>query len=477
MDTYVSNDEIRYQYDKNEEREIAERLSQIQNTDKKFVVIDDDPTGGQTVHDIMVYTSWSKEILTEAFATGDKMFFIMTNSRSMQGKVTQAVHKEIVDNLVYAARKTRCEFEIISRSDSTLRGHYPLETETIYHELYRKTGKLLDGEIIMPCFPEGGRYTIGDIHYLLSEGQLYPVSETEFARDKSFGFKNSDLKLWIEEKSKGRYRAEKIKSISLEMLRKKDYEAITQILMSTENFEKIIVNATCYTDIKVFCVSYFEAIARGKSFLARTAAAWPKVVCGIRDIPFLDKRSLCQNKSDKGGLIVVGSHVNKTTEQLNVLKKSAKGIAFVEFNQHLAVQKEGLEKEVQRVAEKANQLLNSGITTVIYTRRERIDLGTQNADDELILTNRITDAVTEIVKKIQTVPKFIIAKGGITASDIAVKALHVKKALIMGQIYPGIPVWKLGDDSRYSGVPYIVFPGNVGTKTTLRDIVSTLLLE
>ena len=247
--------------------------------------------------------------------------------------------------------------------------------------------------------------------------------------------------------------------------------------MSAENFDKIVVNATCYTDLKIFCISYLEAIAKGKNFIARTAAGWPKVVSGIEDIPLLDREHLCQTKSDKGGLVIIGSHVNKTTEQLNVLKESANGIRFIEFDQHLVLHETELKKEVQRVAKEANQLLNNGITTVVYTRRERIDLGTQNVDDELIITNRIADAVTQIVEKIETLPKFIITKGGITSSDIAVNALRVKKALILGQVYPGIPVWKLGEDSRYPGVAYIIFPGNVGTKTTLRDIVNKLLFS
>ena len=44
----------------------------------------------------------------------------------------------------------------------------------------------------------------------------------------------------------------------------------------------------------------------------------------------------------------------------------------------------------------------------------------------------------------------------------------------MGQIQPGIPVWKLGPESRFPGLPYIIFPGNVGSDDTLKKVVKIL---
>ena len=51
-------------------------------------------------------------------------------------------------------------------------------------------------------------------------------------------------------------------------------------------------------------------------------------------------------------------------------------------------------------------------------------------------------------------------QGGITSSDIATKALEAKHAKIVGQALAGVPLWKLGDESRHPGVPFIVFPGS-----------------
>jgi len=447
----------------------------LQKLDHKIIVIDDDPTGGQTVNDIMVYTSWSEETLLQAFEDKRKMFYIMTNSRSMTEEETAAVHKEIVANIVRAAKASGKTYLLISRGDSTLRGHYPLETQILYNELSQKTGDLMDGELIIPFFKEGGRFTIDDVHYYNSGNALIPVGQSEFANDRTFGFKNSNLKNWIEEKTKGTYPADNVKSVSLSMLRLLDFEGITKLLLSASSFDKIVVNSTCYTDLKVFAIAFLHALQKGKKFLARTAAGWPKVLGDIQNDVILTKEDLVKGDRKNGGLIVVGSHVKKTTEQLERLKSSSKLIVFIEFNQHLALEPSGLEQEILRVADEARKNIKQGVSVAIFTRRKRIDMGSQNPEEELIITKRIADAVTDIVRKLDVNPRFIIVKGGITSSDIAVKALHTDKALILGQAYPGIPVWKLGENSKYPGIPYIVFPGNVGDADTLKNIAERLI--
>ena len=66
-------------------------------------------------------------------------------------------------------------------------------------------------------------------------------------------------------------------------------------------------------------------------------------------------------------------------------------------------------------------------------------------------------------------------KGGITSSDVGTKALAVKKARVLGQIQPGIPVWQTGAESRFPGTPYVIFPGNVGEDGTLKAAAEVLL--
>ncbi len=442
---------------------------------RKVVVLDDDPTGVQTVHDVSVYTDWNQEAVLEGFREENRMFFLMTNSRGFTAARTAQVHKEIAEGMVKASGETGKDFIAISRSDSTLRGHYPLEPQTLKEELERLTGKRFHGEIIFPFFKEGGRYTIHDIHYVKEGGKLVPAGMTEFAKDKSFGYHSSHLGDWCEEKTGGAYSSDKMVYISLEDLRTMDYERIVQQLRDVENFNKVIVNAIDYVDVKIFCIALIRAIREGKEFIIRSAAAVTKVLGGVPDRPLLKKEELVSRDNKNGGIVIAGSHVNKTTRQLEELKKCRYPVEMIEFNQHLIVTPKGLAPEVDRVVALVNEKIQRGKTVAVYTRRERFDLDTDDKEKQLGISVEISDAVTSIIAKLSVRPNFIIAKGGITSSDVGTKALKVKRAVVMGQIKPGIPVWMTGAESRFPDMPYIIFPGNVGEDTTLREAVEELM--
>ena len=54
---------------------------EISANTKKIVVLDDDPTGVQTVHDVSVYTGWTHESVLAGFREANNLFYILTNSR------------------------------------------------------------------------------------------------------------------------------------------------------------------------------------------------------------------------------------------------------------------------------------------------------------------------------------------------------------------------------------------------------------
>ena len=166
---------------------------EIKNNNKKIVVLDDDPTGVQTVHDISLYTGWYEESLREAFREGNDLFYILTNSRGFTEEQTRAAHIEIAEAVDKVAKESGREYIFISRSDSTLRGHYPLETKLLKESYEHNTGVQIDGEILCPFFKEGGRFTIEDVHYVKYGDELVPAHETEFAKDKTFGYTAENL--------------------------------------------------------------------------------------------------------------------------------------------------------------------------------------------------------------------------------------------------------------------------------------------
>ncbi|MFD1138196.1 four-carbon acid sugar kinase family protein [Paenibacillus urinalis] len=446
---------------------------EIKELDRKIIVLDDDPTGVQTVHGISVYTDWSMSTMLNGFREEQSMFFILTNSRAMVATESEEAHKEIARNAAAASKELNKPFLIISRGDSTLRGHYPLETDTLKDTIQAESGSTFDGEVILPYFKAGGRYTIDNIHYVQYGDKLVPAGETEFAKDRTFGYTSSHLGDWVEEKSEGAYLAKNTTYIALDTLRSMDIDTIVEQLMQVQHFNKVVVNAVDDVDVKVFTIALIRAIRGGKNFMFRTAASFTKVIGGISDKPLLSREELIPSPSNEGGLILVGSHVQKTTEQLEQLKTMA-DIAFIEFDVHLVTDDTAFAAETKRVILEAEQAIASGKTCTVYTRRERLDLGEGMKNEELKQSVKISDAVTSIVQQLKVRPRFIVAKGGITSSDIGTKGLKVQRATVAGQIKPGVPVWITGEESKFPHIPYIIFPGNVGDQDTLKETVELL---
>lgn len=439
----------------------------------KIVVLDDDPTGVQTVHGVSVYTDWSMESVEAGFAEENPMFFILTNSRSFTVEQTTRAHREIARNVDASAKKAGMDYVVISRGDSTLRGHYPLETSLLKEVQEECAGWKVDGEVVCPFFAEGGRYTVGNVHYVRYGDELVPAGQTEFARDRTFGYAASDLRRYIEEKTGGACRAESVICIPLEDLRGMRLDAVTERLMGAKGFDRIVVNAVDPYDVKVFCIALYRAMGRGKRFMFRTAAAFVKAFGNISDRPLLSREEMVSAASGFGGMVVVGSHTQKTTAQLEELRK-LDGIRFIEMDSDLVLEEGGLDREVERILAISDACIRDGVTVAVYTKRRLLTVADDTKEAALLRSVRISDAVQSLVGGLSATPSFVVAKGGITSSDVGTKALQVKRANVLGQIRPGIPVWRTGAESRFPDIPYVIFPGNVGEVTTLREVVEIL---
>lgn len=447
---------------------------EVQKNEKKIVVLDDDPTGVQTVHDISVYTGWDLDSIREGFAEEGKLFYILTNSRGLTVAQTTQVHQDIAHRVAEVSRETGKDFILMSRSDSTLRGHYPLEPRLLKDIVEEETGVKIDGEVMCPFFKEGGRFTINDVHYVKYGDELVPAGETEFARDKTFGYKASDIKEYIEEKTGSEFKACDVTSISLEDIRALNIDKIVDQLMQVRDFHKVVVNAVDYVDVKIFCVALYRAMAQGKHFMFRTAAAIVKEIGGISSQPLLTREQMITKETANGGVIVVGSHTEKTTRQLEELKKIP-GIVSIEFDSDLVLDDVKFAEETRRVRSLIEETIAGGKTAVAYTRRKLLVIENDTKEEALIRSVKISDAVQSLVGELTVEPSFVIAKGGITSSDVGTKALRVRRANVMGQIRPGIPVWQTRSESKFPNTPYVIFPGNVGEDVTLREAAEILM--
>ncbi len=447
---------------------------EVRKNEKKIVVLDDDPTGVQTVHDISVYTGWDLDSIREGFAEEGKLFYILTNSRGLTVAQTTQVHEEIARRVAQVSRETGKDFILMSRSDSTLRGHYPLEPRLLKDIVEEETGMTIDGEVMCPFFKEGGRFTIDDVHYVKYGEELVPAGETEFAKDKTFGYTASDIKDYIEEKTGGEFKAMDVTSISLEDIRSLNIDKIVDQLMQVCDFNKIVVNAIDYVDVKIFCVALYRAMAKGKHFMFRTAAAIVKEIGGISAQPLLTREQMITKETRNGGVIVVGSHTEKTTRQLEELKK-VPGIVSIEFDSDLVLDDAKFAEETKRVRKLIGETIAGGKTAVAYTRRKLLVIENDTKEEALVRSVKISDAVQSLVGELTVEPSFVIAKGGITSSDVGTKALRVRRANVMGQIRPGIPVWQTRSESKFPNTPYVIFPGNVGEDVTLREAAEILM--
>ena len=437
-------------------------------SDVSLVVIDDDPTGTQTVFNVPVLTTWDAQTLGQELAKGTPVFYILTNSRARATAEAIALAGELGRNLAHASRATGRRLSLASRSDSTLRGHFPEEVDALCEAMELRP----DGVLLVPYFREGGRFTISDVHYVLEGQRLTPAAQTEFAKDPAFGYSHSDLRRWVEEKTGKRWRAQDVASVSLDLLRLQGPEAVTQMLCSLEGGRPAIVNAASDRDLEVLVWAILKAEAQGKRFVARCAASYVKVRGGIPDRRLLTAREVLGEGAAAGaGLVLVGSYVPRTTRQLQHLLQMPgwKGVKLEAAELLDAGQQSAALSRARRALD---ELLSAGCNAVVFTSREPVTGSTRQ--QALEIGRQISGAVVDLVRTLPARPRFLVAKGGITSSDVATGGLGVRRANVMGQIAPGVPVWRLGEESRYPGMAYVVFPGNVGTDDTLAEIAQAL---
>jgi uncharacterized protein YgbK (DUF1537 family) len=425
---------------------------------KKIVVLDDDPTGAQTVQDVVVLTTWEPTALLAELLAPAPLFFILTNTRAMPESEARERTEAACRNLQWAAAEAQVTLHIINRGDSTLRGHFPAEPEAIEAGL----GQPFDAWLLIPFFEEGGRITRDDIHYVREGGVLIPAGETPFARDATFGYQSSNLRDWVAEKTGGAVPASAVVSISRTALA--DVAALTALLAGLPPRCIAVVNAEAYADLLPLARAVWALPHR--RLLVRAAASWVKAMKTIADglttpVPLIFPTA----NTLAGGLIVVGSHVPKTTGQLRFLLDHDPHPEPVEIAVNSLLNPDSRADYLTEITARVQQILAAGRHVVLFTSRELVSAA--DPVHSLRISQQVSAGLVTVVQQLQVQPRFLIAKGGITASDIATDALSVRRVVVRGQLQPGVPVWETGPESRFPGLWYIVFPGNVGDEQAL----------
>ena len=440
---------------------------ELHSSDYKIVILDDDPTGTQTVRNLPVLTHWSVDALKDELLGEYPAFFLLTNSRSLPEQAACELASEIGRNLAQASQLSGVRIIPISRSDSTLRGHFPAEVDAMARAMHKQDLPYL----ILPFFLEGGRYTINDIHYVREENKLVPAAMTPFAEDAAFGFASSDLRQWVEEKTGGAIKAADVHSISLEDIRKGGPQRVTELLMGVPAKSACIVNFAEYRDMEVFVAALIEFEKSGREFLYRTAASFVRSRTGQDHRSQLLAPDELISESANGGLFVIGSYVEKTSKQLKALLTQT-DIVGIEIHVEALLAPARRKDEISRVVEMCSVTLSQGRDCALYTSRNLIT--GFNAEGSLNIGQTVSDSIIEIVRSISLQPRYFVAKGGITSSVVATEGLGVKRAMVLGQPFPGVPAWKLGSETKFPEMTYIVFPGNVGESDALVKLQQAL---
>ncbi|WP_455234348.1 four-carbon acid sugar kinase family protein [Thiogranum longum] len=446
-------------------------------SETKIIAIDDDPTGSQTVHSCLLLTSWDVETLLVALQDDSPLFFILSNTRSMDAARAAEVTRAICVNLKRALHELKQQGRainpiVVSRSDSTLRGHYPVETDIIAEELGP-----FDAHFLIPAFFEAGRFTRDSIHYLLVDGEAVPVHETEFARDSVFGFSTARLPDYVEEKTGGRIKATQVQRFLLDDVRSDCRKRLRGLAGNV----CCVVDCETQADLNQFAEQLQEVAREGKRYLFRSAASLLTALAELPAQPVNADDMAYYVRDGNPGIILIGSHVAKTSAQLAYLRQHTDVVPVCVDVERLNVN--NAEVWLEQAALVANALIAEveaaharGKTVVIHTSREELKFPTQA--ERLAFGERISAFLMDLVRRLPTTIGFLISKGGITSNDVLSTGLGLRQSRVLGQILTGCSVIRCpADHNRYPNLPVVIFPGNVGDETALARAYSILTTQ
>lgn len=431
----------------------------------KIIVLDDDPTGSQTVHSCLLLMKWDVGTLRIGIADPSPIFFVLTNTRSMTPEKALLTVQEVCHNLKQAiAAEQLQDFLVVSRSDSTLRGHYPIETDAIAAGLGP-----FDAHFLVPAFFEAGRFTRDSVHYLVVNDVPTPVHETEFAQDSVFGYRHSYLPDYVEEKTQGRIKAEAVQRFLLADIR----AGVLQKLMQLHDNQCVAVDAETQADLNQFAAEVLAASAQGKRFLFRSAASLLTALAALPPQPIAPE-AMARYTRNRAGAVIVGSHVKKSTEQLEELLKAEQivpvEVDVVHLLEESATQRDQL---LQRTLTQVRQAHEQGNTPVIFTSRQELTF--DDVQTRLDFGVAVSTLLMDIVRGLPDTIGFLISKGGITSNDTLSTGLALTTARLLGQILPGISVVRTpAEHPQFPDLPVVLFPGNVGDRFALAEVYQRL---
>jgi uncharacterized protein YgbK (DUF1537 family) len=418
---------------------------------RPVVVLDDDPTGVQTLAGLRVLLEWDAGRVREALA-GHRAVHLITNVRALPPDEALKTTEEAARTALAGAPDAL----LILRGDSTLRGH--LREELLALAAVVTPGRL-PPLLLVPALPSAGRVTIGGVHLLERDGGRVPLHQTEYAADGVFAYTDARLLAWAEERTAALLHARDGRELHLGELRSGGPGLVAAALRDLEQTGRpaaLVPDVEDESDIEIVARGYERAVEEGVSALVRCAPAFAGVLCGTAATGFAPPPRA------ETVLLVCGSYVPSATDQLRALL-DAYPDSLVEVDV-VALSSSDPAPEIERASAAAAALLRTGPLAVLATPRAR-PVGTES----LAAGGRISAGLARTAGRVSPRPTCVVGKGGITSCVTLRDGFGVTEADVVGPLLPGVSHWRSDD------LDYVVVPGNVGAERLLADVVERVL--
>ena len=471
---------------------------------RKIVVFDDDPTGSQTVHSCPLLLRWDAASLRQGLADPSPLLFLLVNTRDLAPEQARARLASLCRTLQpllaeAVAAGTIERWLVVSRGDSTLRGHFPLESELIAAELGPFAASFL-----VPAFLPGGRTTAAGVHLLHGE----PVHRSAFAQDRLFGYGTSFLPAWVAEKTAGAISAEAVQRIDRSALEaavaereggeSNGFQALVGRLAELAGNPWVVVDGERPAQLAAFAAAVdrvtdpaagpvpggdaptASALTHGpRRFLFQSAASLITALAALPPQP-LDPAGLAalRRRNSEGqplaGLVLVGSHVPLADAQVqSLLAEPACGGVDLEVAKVARVLAGPLPDRLLPSLESAwlerlQAVLARGQTPVLFTSRG--ELACSSPAERRALGEALAGLMARLAARLAPQLGYLISKGGITSQTLLAEGLDLAQVRLEGQLLPGLSLLRpagAGVPEALAGLPLITFPGNLGDASTL----------
>jgi uncharacterized protein YgbK (DUF1537 family) len=423
--------------------------------DGPIAVLDDDPTGVQTLGGVRVLLAWRRGRVSEALAQA-RSVHLLTNSRAFVAEDARA----IVASAASAVVSSSSEATPILRGDSTLRGHVLEE----YLGLRDAWGSVdFPPLLLVPALPTAGRVTIGGIQYLEQEGSRVPVHMTEFAADGPFAYSSSRLLEWAEQRTKGLFEAEKGIEIGIETLRLTGPDALVDAVGRAKTAgtpTALSVDAETGEDVEVVAEGVRRARVSCGDFIVRCGPALAGALGRATAVSHVDLPSAPRV------LVVCGSYVAQSARQLVRLSaRFPEEVVEVDPFSLSTGESHSFASVTGRLRERLD-VAGLAVLAVSGPRPERLA--------DLANGMRVARGLATLVASIDSPDALVVLKGGVTSAVVLKDGLGALEAEILGPVLPGVALWQvLEPEARQA----LVVPGNVGDDDLLVRIVDLVRTE